>query len=361
MTEKFTAIILRNFKGGLHLSLGKEDNYDRTQTMLHSDTLKSAIAVCALQLGLSEGGDELKKFMKSFCISSAYPMATLADSSNQYFFPKPNIADRLKVESDAKKNDTCDAKKADTGDTKKAKKIAYVEKSLFEKLLVQEQTITSEHIKGGKFAFDTEQDTDTDFELFETQGDQHVTIPRDGASDSTPYFMDKLYFNEGCGMFFLTDAKGDALKHLIACIKLLADNGIGTDRTTGHGQFVFDEESDVESITLHLPENASHQLCLSLYCPHQSEISEQLSESYYDLIKRGGFIANPANDNHLSIRKKTVYMFAEGSLFPNSSDRKGKIVDLKPDDVGLQEKGQVALQHPIWRDGTGIFLPFAMT
>ncbi len=139
----------------------------------------------------------------------------------------------------------------------------------------------------------------------------------------------------------------------------MADNGIGTDRTTGHGQFEFDEKKDVEPITLNLPDNATHQLSLSLYCPEQTEISAQLDKSYYDLIKRGGFIASPADDNHLTIRKKTVYMFAEGSLFPNVADRKGKIVDLKPDDVGLQEKGQTALQHPIWRDGTGIFLPFA--
>ena len=356
MTQKFTAIILRNFKGGLHLSLGKEDNYDRTQSMLHSDTLKSAIAVCALQLGLSEGGDDLKKFMESFCISSAYPMATVKDK-NQYFFPKPNVTQRLSVKLDKQPevtNSKCPEKIAT--DEKKAKKVAYVEKSLFEKLLVKEQTITSEHIKGGKFAFATEPDIDPDFELFKTQADQHVTIPRDGASDSTPYFMDKLYFNEGCGMFFLTDAEGKRLKHLISCIRLLADNGIGTDRTTGHGQFEFDESKDTEPITLNLPENATYQLSLSLYCPEQAEIEGQLNQSYYDLIKRGGFIASPANDNHLSVRKKTVYMFVEGSLFPNTSNRKGKIVDLKPDDV----KGQLAIEHSIWRDGTGIFLPFVM-
>lgn len=343
MTKQFTAIILRNFKGGLHLSLGKEENYDRTQTMLHSDTLKSAIAVCALQLGLCKGGEDVKAFMESFSISSAYPMAKIKDSnhkdSNHYFFPKPIIAQRLKV----------------VGEDKKAKKIKYVDKDLFEKLLACEQSITTDKIKG-EFAFAVKLDKKEDFEVFDTQADQHVSIPRYGAGDSNPYFMDKLYFNEGCGLFFLTDAQGDTLKSLKACIKLLADNGIGTDRTTGHGQFEFDEQRDVSEIEFNLPDNATHQLSLSLYCPKQTEIAE-LDKSYYDLIKRGGYIASPQNDNHLTIRKKSVYMFVEGSLFPSADSRKGKVVDLTPNNTALRESGQDEI-HPIWRDGTSIFLPF---
>ena len=343
MTEQFTAITLRDFKGPLHLSFGKEDNYDQTQTLLHSDTLKSAIAVCALQLGLCKGGQDVKIFMESFSISSAYPMANITykdNNSDYYFFPKPIIAQRLKVE----------------GDDKKAKKVKYVDKDLFEKLLACKQSITTDNIKGD-FAFNIERDKDEKFEVFDTDGYQHVAIPRDGTSDSNPYFVDKLYFNEGCGLFFLTDAQGNTLKSLKACIKLLADNGIGTDRTTGHGQFEFNEQTDVNTISFKLPDNAKYQLSLSLYCPQETEIRE-LDNSYYDLIKRGGYIASPENDNHLSIRKKSVYMFVEGSLFPNSANRKGKIVDLMPNNVALQESGQSEIGHPIWRDGTSIFLPF---
>jgi CRISPR-associated protein Csm4 len=154
----------------------------------------------------------------------------------------------------------------------------------------------------------------------------------------------------------LTTATGTVLEQLKACMRLLADNGIGTDRTTGHGQFEFDEQTDVK-ISFNLPDNATHQMSLSLYCPQKTEI-EELDNSYYDLIKRGGYIASPQNDNHLSIRKKSVYMFVEGSLFPNSGSRKGKIVDLMPNNVALQESGQSEIGHPIWRDGTSIFLPF---
>ncbi len=339
MTTNYSAIILRNFKGPLHLSLGKEDSYDRTQTLLHSDTLKSAIAVCALQLGLANGGDELRQFMESFLISSAYPVANTHQTEPTYFFPKPNIAERLKV----------------IGDTKKAKKVEYVSKDLFEALLSSSQTLEK---VSGKFAFLHSSDAPEKLNIFSTDPNQHVMIPRDGSGDSNPYFVDKLYFNDNCGLFFLTDATGETLDKIKACMRLLGDNGIGTDRTTGHGQFDFDEQTDVNTLSFNLPNNATHQLSLSLYCPQETEIQE-LNNSYYDLIKRGGYIASPENDNHLTIRKKTVYMFTEGSLFPNSASRRGKIVDLKPNNVALQEKGQSEIQHPIWRDGTSIFLPFA--
>ncbi|HNI43906.1 MAG TPA: type III-A CRISPR-associated RAMP protein Csm4 [Chitinophagales bacterium] len=345
MTTTYTAILLRNFKGPLHLSLGKEDSYDRTQTLLHSDTLKSAIAVCALQLGLTNGGDELRQFMESFLISSAYPVANTNKPEPIYFFPKPNIADRLTVANDAKK----------------AKKVEYVSKDLFEALLSSSQTLSD---TSGKFAFLPSAEMPNELKVFSTEPNQHVMIPRDGSGDSNPYFVDKLYFNDHCGLFFLTNATGETLKKVKACMRLLGDNGIGTDRTTGHGQFEFDPATDARTIDLLLPDAPNdegmvlYQMALSLYCPETNEIPKQvLEKSYYDLIKRGGYIAAPENDNHLTIRKKTVYMFTEGSVFPHASDRKGKIVDLKPKDGDLQDKRQPIVEHPIWRDGLALFVP----
>ncbi len=347
MEKQYKAILLRRFKGGMHLSLGKEGNYDKTASALHSDTLKSAIAVCALQLGLSEGGEALRDFMASFRISSAYPMAEMPEGL-RYFFPIPNIVDRLKVTG---------------GDSKKAKKIGYVEQKLFEKLLQGANEIDSDCIEG-KFAFAEKPKDITDkWRVFDTDAQQHVAIPRYMTTDdSTPYFVDKWYFDEEGGLFFLTDAAGDILQKLIACLRLLADNGIGTDRTTGQGQFEFDADNDVQPITLSLPDNPTHQMALSLYCPPDNEMDKSaLCESYYTLIERGGYIASPANDNHLSLRKKMVYMLGEGSIFPGGEARKGKIVDLKPDNVALQEIGQSEVNHPIWRDGTSIFVPIVIS
>jgi len=47
-TQTYRVFKLR-FPGGLHLAKGKSE-YDQSDTILHSDTLKSALFVCALQL-----------------------------------------------------------------------------------------------------------------------------------------------------------------------------------------------------------------------------------------------------------------------------------------------------------------------
>ena len=71
------------------------------------------------------------------------------------------------------------------------------------------------------------------------------------------------------------------------------------------------------------------------------------------MVKRGGWLANPQEDKHRSLRKKSIYMFAEGSVFNVSeTDLKlqGKLVNLKPE-------GEVFTNpHPIWRDGRAIFV-----
>ena len=48
MKENFD-IIKMHFKSPLHLSKGKEDSYDSSNKILHSDTLQSAIFVCAIE------------------------------------------------------------------------------------------------------------------------------------------------------------------------------------------------------------------------------------------------------------------------------------------------------------------------
>jgi CRISPR-associated protein Csm4 len=106
-----------------------------------------------------------------------------------------------------------------------------------------------------------------------------------------------------------------------------------------------------DQIELSTPTEAEYEVSLSLYCPDPYEISQKvLDRSFYSLVKRGGYISNPAREVHQTLRKKSIYMFGEGSLFPHSQNRKGKIVDLKPDYIGFD--------HPVWRDGQAIFLPY---
>ncbi|MCB9356545.1 MAG: type III-A CRISPR-associated RAMP protein Csm4, partial [Lewinellaceae bacterium] len=60
------------------------------------------------------------------------------------------------------------------------------------------------------------------------------------------------------------------------------------------------------------------------------------------------YVASPEDDQYTTLRKKTVSMFVEGSVFQiGEVPMLGKLHDLKP----LAMNG-----HPVWRDGRGIFL-----
>jgi CRISPR type III-A-associated RAMP protein Csm4 len=128
-------------------------------------------------------------------------------------------------------------------------------------------------------------------------------------------------------------------------LSYLADSGIGTDRTVGMGQFSF----SFDTFSIDLPEKTSHSFNLSLFCPeNHGQLKELIdNNSKYDLIKRGGWIGEPYN----TFRKKSIYMFREGSVFKTNDLTAGKTVDLKP------EKTPAKIDHPVYRVGKSLFMP----
>ncbi|MCU0445280.1 MAG: type III-A CRISPR-associated RAMP protein Csm4 [Microscillaceae bacterium] len=337
---QFTTFKL-SFTAPLHLAKGKID-YDIADNVLHSDTLKSALAVCALQLGIT---DKVESFLENFQISSAFPFY-----GEEYFFPKPNFLEAEQESNNRLQINDLEASKQ----RKKVKKIQFIGKSHFEKLLVKKQTFPENHFQG---SFLSEIFVGNEkLKIFQSETQERVQIPHivDAENPTRPYYVDRLYFAEGAGLYFIIQAKEETtIKKVESCLKLLGDNGLGTDRNVGNGQF----ESERKEITLNLPENASHCTNISLYCPHKEELmkNNDLNVVSYNLMKRGGWMASPADENHISLRKRSIYMFQEGSIFPKG-DLKGKIVNLKPENKKLEEM-KVNITHPIFRDGQALFFP----
>jgi len=342
MHKSFTAIKL-HFETPLHLSRGKSD-YETGEDMLHSDTIKSAVFACGLQLYGEKNIN--KSFLESFKVTSAYPFYR-----DEFFFPKPMT--RLPLEF------------PDIGEAigaKKIKKLKFLGKSFFETVLKgKKRSVEDKHlIQKGRFISDRLQDQEfTVIQTEETQ--QRVTVPHEHETDQngipltpTPFYLQRLHFSRQAGLFFLTDATDETLIRLDHILKLLGDNGIGTDRNVGNGFFTHEI---IEHFTLEIPETTSHQISLSLYLPRKEELSELLlSDSSYMLIKRGGYIASAALSKHMTFRKKSIYMFSEGSTFPNGQ-LEGKIEDLQPDIFQTSEKQG----HPVWRDGMPIWVPIKIT
>lgn len=330
-----------HFHSPLHLSRGR-DAYDETAEVLHSDTLKSALFVCAKQLY----GDAIDRtFLDSFTLSSAFPFL-----GNELFFPKPSW--RLPISFDGKSEE-------DKGVAKMYKKLAYLSKSYFEATLAgTETTVAESQLIDKRFLSEQANPSAT---LWKREVQQRVTVPHMGevaanekAAQPRPFYMERIFFADGAGLFCLVklnDADKTTQERLTAALKLLGDNGIGTDKTVGNGQFSFEK---LAPISLNVPENAPAQIALSLYCPEREELTEDmLNESAYNLVKRGGYVASPENIEHITLRKRAVYMFTEGSVFATQNALVGKCADLKPEGVGIS--------HAIWRDGRALFLPFVPT
>lgn len=337
-----------HFKSGLHLSKGKEGNYDRSQLTIHSDTLKSALFVAALQL-YGKAVDKAS-FLDQFKISSAFPFCELGGQF-LYFLPRPMISlEKIQLIGIHFRRQK-----------KLLKNIQYIEKGLLEKLLHADQReiiLSQKHFssKGNLIAASPDLQKE---QIIKRTGQQHVQIARIPGNDNEPFFIDKMFFSPNAGLYFLLQIKDENNFRfsIDALLSLLEDSGLATDRNSGGGQFEFKE--DKNGFTWPEISKPKKQINLSLYLPTQSELSPDATMGY-QLMRRGGYIASPANPAHISIRKKSVYMFAEGSTFPYDINRQGRVIDLKPDDQPLIDSGITPLNHPVWRDGQAIFLPSAI-
>lgn len=365
MKQKFLVARL-NMEGPLHISKGGDD-FEGSGELIHSDTLKSALYVCALQL-FSPDEFDFENYWDSFQLSSAFPYY-----KEEYFFPKPFVklpVDIPPIGGEAKKN-------------KILKKLKYLGQGVFEQVLMGENLeVSPEQLLGNKkFLSEKYQDAaDKPIRILGKDLQQRVYVPkawkaeeqeRDGNTyliqeDLQTFYVEKLYFHQEAGLYILFQNLSSTFKpQLEALLRLLGDNGIGTDRNFGFGRFGF---SSLESLELELPEQASNWTNLSLYCPdgeslQNAEINQEiLANSAYNLLKRDGWISSPNEEKHNALRKRSIYMFEEGSVFQFGKKQSplfmGKWVNLRP--VAKQDTNE-AVDHAIYRDGQAIFIPIIPT
>lgn len=307
------------FQTPMHISIGKLNSYESSDDRLHSDTLKSALFVSLLQL---YGETEAKAFMEAVQVSSAFPF-----DEQGCWLPRPLSFSFGTME---------------TPDNRKAlKKIQYFTVTQYAQIL-----------RGDTPKLDLDANGQPrQPKIWEKDVTQRVKINYD--DDSEPFYLEKLYpvNNKTAGLYFIFSGTYDAQK-LWAAVRLLGDNGIGLQRGLGNGQF----EPLKAEMTIDFPTNPNAWVALSLYRPkNQAEIETILPNSYYQFLKRGGWIASPQYDEHLSVRKQAVMMFTEGSVFGfqeqgESHLIKGVVENVRPawDDDRL---------HDVYRDGRAIFLP----
>ena len=314
----------------LHVGTGKE-NYDFSASILHSDTLSAALAAMRVRLGRSA---DVADFMDSFTLTSAFPYM-----GNRYFLPRP--CGRVAVSI----ND-CD----EYVSRKKIKSIRFIESTLWNQLIEGKKvTVVGECLKDGFLLAGNDKGR---FEQpYKASVNQRVSIPREDGADAEPFFFDWTYFRHDAGLYCLTDAEGALLDEIVSLFEVLGEYGIGTDKNVGGGKFA------VETDKMNFSEvsNTDTVVSLSLYIPHEEDISLiNLSESHFELVQRGGYMAGSEENDFWHLRKKSIYALGVGAIIKTSGKRKGKIVDLRPTEYNDER------MHPVYRSGKPFVLPINM-
>ena len=316
-----------HFSTPLHIGLGRS-SYDSSASDLHSDTLSAALASIKAQHGANS--QEIKTFLDSFVLSSAFPF-----EGERYFLPLPLNIDRILIDG----ND-------DVNYRKKLKSIRFVESSVWKEFLsagmpsisgtqIQDEFVTSIN--------------DKDFVApYKKQVVQRVAVSRSGEQASSPFFFEWCFFDKlhNAGLYVIADASREVVEELEILFQELGEVGIGTDKTVGGGQF------EVSTDSIELPSGqADNWISLSLYIPSSDEWPKlKMDSSYYNIQKRGGYLAGSSAAPFRHLWKKSVYMLEEGSVLNAEVLPRGQIVDLRPDwnDAEL---------HPVYRSGKSLFIP----
>jgi CRISPR-associated protein Csm4 len=372
MKDKLTALKFR-FTTPLHIGTVRAD-YDKSEKMIHSDTLYSAIIWAWNVLGieipelLDESGNP--KDDLGFTISSLFPYYQGKESGSKpiYFFPKPIgtlTTDKSKHHKKVKSIrylDIAALKECFNGEPFLYDAITEEDKGDVKSILTAETSnIGGFKLRNGILSKDDKLPKSS-FIVSEVY--PRVYVPRYGevdkktgeAKDTEIYYIERLFFKEKSGLYCLAQFDNDTIKQkVIAALRFLADEGLGTDKHVGNGLFELECEDFTGFEDLKIESN--HAVSLSLFCPENKEqLKGMLGEqSAFDTMKRGGWITE---EGYLTYRKKSVYMFTEGSIFKTDDKPKGKTVDLKPENKYLPSEKPVT--HPIYRVGRSLFLPIKL-
>lgn len=293
---------------------------EESSVMFHSDSLFGAISWAWDML---HGTDELEALLDlfrsgdvPFIVSSAFPFA-----KDVLFFPQ-----LLSVIGEM---------------PDRTRRASIVSKGIFEQIINGEVLGNPSVIHGGDVLLKSSESKmleglDTENEDEDATFWNHAETPRvvlDRKSRvSDIYHVGEVFFSEDCGLFFLANFRQQGFKSKFeAAIRLLGDEGVGGDRSSGKGSF----QLRCEILSLKTPESR-YSTPLSLYHPTKKEVEEGLVErSKYKLIKRSGWISSPSVG---SLRKKSVRMMVEGSILPaNGRPFKGSLVDVTPEKMTAHE------------------------
>jgi len=336
------AIILKTKPYSMfRLGIGSLEENDK---IIHSDTLFSAIVNIHFKV-FNNTEDFIQLFENgNIKISSAFPMLTEHNGNGKiYFLPKPEL------HYDVKEN------------IKAEKKVKFISLKVFNSFLRQDEINFAKNniFLGSEFVIKPD-------EIY-NPGEMPnfikvVTIPKTKVHTSErenafyhetdvqllPIKLEaKKYFPHFYFFYELNNVDKKFEEEFFTCLKILGDEGIGGERSTGKGHF---EGIIKTEISLNQPTRSDKQLLLSLFNP-QNQDEFNAVENYNILIRGGGSISfDSENEGDEEIikpyRKKQVRMIAEGAIIKGNVE--GKLVDITPAE---------GAEHKFFRNGKSFIIP----
>lgn len=183
-----------------------------------------------------------------------------------------------------------------------------------------------------------------------------VTVDR-FSSASEIFHVGRVAFAPGCGLWFgvewhapdqKVDGEGIAYRDAFhRALSLLADDGLGGERSAGYGAFTWERGGD---LSLPTPSPGEALYLLSRYHPRRSELPEALTGEGggYSLISVAGWLRSP---DGVAQRRRRLWMVAEGSIVRAvGAGPWGDVVDVRP----TYENPAGDLPHPVWRYGLAL-------
>ena len=330
------------FDEPLHLSKGRLD-YGKSEEILHSDALVSAIAQVWAEMGREDWIPQETGAVWGFTCSSLFPYQQRA-SGFSYYFPRPF----RKISSE-------DINPDDPTIAKSWKKVSWLDQEAFEKILNGGVLAPEDDMKGGYYHSIKPLlwGKEKLMQPFITEMQSRNKVGSE-LEDTKPFYTERIRFSPGGGLFCLFSFESHEIRNrVVKALEYLQHSGLGTDRNAGNGRFTLQEEP---RLPLKVQQrNYEFGISLSLLLPGSPEEFSAWfpadGQTGYEVIKRGGWISEPFNQ----MRRKQVWMIREGSVLKlpqgyQAGQALGSIADLAPH--ALQEKNR-----KVWRSGAGLVWP----
>ena len=316
------------FTSSVHFGNTNEGgSLDKVQITISSDTFVSA---CVNEIGYNQAEvDWLIESLQSGRIkmSSLFPFTNLRKELELYL-PRPiyvakqkgGISDLSTLQERSKEQ-------------KKLKKIAYVRAS-------------SIYNEDGKYVIDSAMEIPF-FGQFLTA--QRVSLRTE---KSRPYVVGSFKFAPEAGLYCIVGAENDDdIDRIKSMFESLGYTGIGGKRSSGYGQFIVEDEFELDEFPLCgdddvalyqlLHQNGPIFMSISAVTPVADEIGE-IGNGTYKLMRRSGFVYSESIAE--TYKRNSFYALQEGSCMLKALQ--GQVIELN------HEKSP----HPIYKNMTGFWL-----